>query len=452
MTNLSRRTLLKAGLAALAVPSVAACNNGAAARGDGEIIYWLWDSAQLPMYTECAKVFHEQNPQYSVKIEQYGWNDYWSKLVTGFISDTAPDVFTGHSSKYPLFADKGQVLPIDDYVSRDNVDLSIYQKGLADRWIGNDGKRYGLPKDWDTEVYFYNSAFTEAAGISTEQLNSMTWNSQDGGTFEQIVRRLTVDSKGRRGDQPGFDKDNVKVYGLGYGDAGGGDGQTSWSWYAASNGWKYSEGEPWGTKFFYGDPKFTETIGWWRSLITKGYMPTYAQAKSGVDVTTSFGAGKYAITPNGSWMLATYGGLKQVKTKLARLPVGPVGKRMSMMNGLADTIWAGTTRRDASWAWVKFLGSQTAQDIVAKAGVVFPAVAASMPAAKAAFAKSGWDVTPFLEPVEAGDVFAYPANPNAADVTAVMTPAMDAVMSFEAEPASLAKANDEVNQILSANS
>jgi multiple sugar transport system substrate-binding protein len=32
----------------------------------------------------------------------------------------------------------------------------------------------------------------------------------------------------------------------------------------------------------------------------------------------------------------------------------------------------------------------------------------------------------------------------------VMTPAMDAVMSFEAEPASLAKANDDVNQILSA--
>jgi multiple sugar transport system substrate-binding protein len=55
-------------------------------------------------------------------------------------------------------ADKGQVLPIDPYVAQDGVDLSIYQKGLADRWIGADGKRYGLPKDWDTEVYFYNSA------------------------------------------------------------------------------------------------------------------------------------------------------------------------------------------------------------------------------------------------------------------------------------------------------
>jgi multiple sugar transport system substrate-binding protein len=180
-------------------------------------------------------------------------------------------------------------------------------------------------------------------------------------------------------------------------------------------------------------------------------MPTYAQAKSGVDITTSFGAGKYGLTPNGSWMLGTYAGLKGVKTKLARLTQGPNGKRPSMMNGLADTIWAGTTRKEASWAWVKFLGSQTAQDIVAKAAVVFPAVSASMPAAKAAFAKAGWDVTPFLEPVEAGDVFPYPANPNAADVSAVMTPAMESVMSFASDPSSLAKANNDVNKILAAN-
>jgi multiple sugar transport system substrate-binding protein len=99
---------------------------------------------------------------------------------------------------------------------------------------------------------------------------------------------------------------------------------------------------------------------------------------------------------------------------------------------------------------VKFLGSQTAQDIVAKAGVVFPAVSASMPAARAAFSKAGWDVAPFLEPVEAGDVFSYPANPNAADVSAVMTPAMDSVLSFQSDPGSLIKANNDVNKILSA--
>jgi multiple sugar transport system substrate-binding protein len=83
--------------------------------------------------------------------------------------------------------------------------------------------------------------------------------------------------------------------------------------------------------------------------------------------------------------------------------------------------------------------------------VVFPAVSASLPAAKEKFAANGWDVTPFLETVEAGDVFPYPANPNAADVSAIMTPAMDSVLSFDSPPSSLAKANDDVNKILAAN-
>ena len=43
-----------------------------------------------------------------------------------------------------------------------------------------------------------------------------TWNPTDGGTFEKIVAQLTVDTNGKRGDQPGFDKNHVKTYGLGF--------------------------------------------------------------------------------------------------------------------------------------------------------------------------------------------------------------------------------------------
>ena len=36
--------------------------------GTGEIQYWLWDSAQLPMYQACADAFHAANPDVTVKI------------------------------------------------------------------------------------------------------------------------------------------------------------------------------------------------------------------------------------------------------------------------------------------------------------------------------------------------------------------------------------------------
>src|SRR5215210_1450874 len=43
----------------------------------GEINYWLWENAQLPAYQKCAEKFHEANPNASVKISQFAWDDYW---------------------------------------------------------------------------------------------------------------------------------------------------------------------------------------------------------------------------------------------------------------------------------------------------------------------------------------------------------------------------------------
>ena len=37
-----------------------------------------------------------------------------------------------------------------------------YAKGLADLWVAQDGKRYGLPKDWDTIAIFYNKKMLAA--------------------------------------------------------------------------------------------------------------------------------------------------------------------------------------------------------------------------------------------------------------------------------------------------
>ena len=67
---------------------------------------------------------------------------------------------------YPELAENKQLLPIDDAVKKDNIDLAAYNEGLADLWVGQDGKRYGLPKDWDTVGLFYNKAMTRPAPAS----------------------------------------------------------------------------------------------------------------------------------------------------------------------------------------------------------------------------------------------------------------------------------------------
>jgi multiple sugar transport system substrate-binding protein len=89
---------------------------------------------------------------------------------------------------------------------------------------------------------------------------------------------------------------------------------------------------------------------------------------------------------------------------------------------------------------VKFLGSKECQDIVAEAAVVFPAIEESIPAAQAAFEEKGVDVTPFTIHVDEGTTFLFPITDNAADINAIMLPAMDAVMSGQTDVSSLSDA------------
>jgi multiple sugar transport system substrate-binding protein len=146
-----------------------------AAFAQTEINYWLWDSNQQPAYEECAAAFTKENPDITVKITQQGWGDYWTGISTGFVSGTAPDVFTNHLAKYPEFAASGQLVDIQPWVERDSTPTDIYVGQLADLW-GRDGARYGLPKDWDTVAIVYNKEMLDAAGVTIDDLNNATWN------------------------------------------------------------------------------------------------------------------------------------------------------------------------------------------------------------------------------------------------------------------------------------
>lgn len=450
-----KRSTIRAGLAVLPVAlGLAACGSGGGSGGgageaSGQIKYWLWENAQLPAYQACAKTFEKQNPKIKVKIEQFAWDDYWNKLTTAFASNTAPDVFTNHLAKYPEFANKGIMVKLNDMVAKDKVNTDQYVNGLAKLWVAEDGSRYGLPKDWDTIALFYNKQMVKDAGIPEQSLQNLTWNPSDGGTYEKTIAHLSMDANGKRGDQPGFDKTRVRVYGLGLEGSGGNNaGQGQWSMYAASNGWKSTNKPVWGTHYNYDDPKFQQTIEWWRGLITKGYMnPFKTIAGGGVTPDTLMGAKKIAMSTNGSWTIKAYTGQKGIQVGVAPTPVGPNGKRASMFNGLADSIFKGSKKQAAAWQWVKFAASPACETIVGQHGVVFPAIPAGVAAAEKAFKAKGVGVDAFTVQVKEKTTFLFPVTDHAADVGAIMQPAMDAVLGFKAPVSSLTAANAKVNAL-----
>lgn len=425
------------------------CAGGSDAAETGAVTlkYGLWDANQLPSYEQCAADFTAVNPDIAIEIEQIGWDDYWAKINNGFVSGENYDVFTSHLAFFPEFQANGQILPLADAIEANGVDLSIYQDGLASLWTNPDGEQFGLPKDFDTVALFYNQKLADEAGIAKEQLDSLTWNPEDGGTYEDVIARLTVDENGVRGDEPGFDKTKVATYGIWMEGSGGGDGQTQWSFLTGTTGWSHTDGV-WGEKYNYDDPRFQETIAWWKTLQDKGYMPAW-EAQDGVSWSEQLAAGTVAMASNGSWMTGSVFGAASDSfvPAVAPTPVGPSGERSSMYNGLADNIWAGTDHPEEAGKWVAYLGSAECQDVVAENAVVFPAIKTSTEKAGEAFSAKGVDVNAFLVHVEEGTTFLFPITDNKSDVNALMTPAMEAIMSGSADVDTLDAVTEQVNAL-----
>ncbi|MFT9398409.1 MAG: sugar ABC transporter substrate-binding protein [Bifidobacterium psychraerophilum] len=430
----------------LAVSGLSACGNAQdASDSDGSISYWLWDANQKPSYEKCAAAFEHQHPDLRVTITQYGWDDYWSNITNAFVAGTAPDVFTNHLARYPEFIEQEQLVQLDEHMTIRSDD---FQEGLADLWIGPDGHNYGMPKDFDTTGVFYNVDKLEEAGITREQVQNLTWNPDDGGELEQVAARLSVDKNGRHGDEPGFDKNNVSVYGLALGfGSGNAVGQTQYAALAGSLGWRNTDVNPWGNRYNFDDERFQSTIAWERKMIEKGYLPTIEGTK-GQSTADVFAAKKIAMVTEGSWLTNQFFGYDGINVGLAPNPIGPEGKRSSMYNGLGDSIWSGSKNIANAVAWVEFLGSEECQTLVGEDAVVFPASPAGTEKAIESWKAKGIDVSPFTMHIDDGTAFLYPITNDISKIDAIMASALDAVLMGKQKVSSLNAANDEINAIL----
>ncbi|WBQ03887.1 ABC transporter substrate-binding protein [Kribbella sp. CA-293567] len=443
--------ILKTGAAllALSLATLTGCTSADDSGSGGAVTldYWLWDDNQKAPYQACADAFHTANPGITVKITQTAWAQYWQNLTTQLAAGDAPDVWTNQASYYPQFVTSNQILDIQPFVDRDQVDLAQYQAGLADLYA-KDGKRYGLPKDWDTMALVYNTAQLTAQGIKPAELKDLTWNPDDGGSFEQLIAKATVDQQGRNGLDPAFDKTKIKTYGFLPEWADGSQGQNGWGNLAVSNGFGYLDKNPWGTQYKYDDPKLAATIDWFKSLIAKGYAPPLDKAST-LSRDALLNAGKGAITFAGSWMINSYLAAEaKVKFAFAPLPTGPEGRKTAI-NGLSDAINAGTEHQEEAWKWVKFLGSADCQNLLGSSGVVFPAITAAGDKALAAHKSKGKDVQVFVDEAKAADgTFFLPVSEHGNEISQLVQDGIQSAVLGQSDSATaLKKANDQVNAL-----
>lgn len=406
--------------------------------------YMLWDASQVPAYRQCAADFQKQHPDIQIKIRQAGWDDYWTAISTGFISETAPDVFVNHLSKYPEIVKNDLLIDLRPLMARDRFPAEMHEAVLLNAWT-RQGQQFGLPKDWDTVALLVNMTHAKKQGITLADLQHMDWNPRDGGSFERIAKRLSVDTQGHNASAPEFNPKKVRVYGYQTPGAGGMTGQTEWSHFAASNGFRFQDA-PWSPAMHYDHPALAQTIDYLAGLPVKGISAPMERTRS-LGATAMFVSQRAAMVPDGSWMINYYKDNVHFEYAWVPLPKGPAGQRASMLNGTADSIWVGTRVKEAAWQWVKYLASAQCQQTVARHGVVFPAVRGSADVAMQTHRQRGLDTSAFLTMAQS-QTFLPPIADKASQINEVIGGAMESILlgRRQAKPA-LEQAQQRVMQL-----
>jgi ABC-type glycerol-3-phosphate transport system substrate-binding protein len=441
---------IRAITAAVAVAGIVAALSGCSASSpssgaaSGTVNWWTWDDKQAASYQKCLPGFEKENPGVKVKISQYNVNDYFTKLTAGFVAGTAPDAFQNSVPLLGEYASQKQIMPLDDLIKKNNYDTSIFSVGL-DSWKYTDGKQYGLPLDWASAAFYFNQDAVKAAGYTTADIDNLTWNPDDGGTFDKTVAHLTIDANGKRGDEPGFDKTKVKTYGVGSLSSSDFNGQTSWNAFASSTGWRLGDKDSWPTQLEFAKPVFAKTMDYVRSLEDRGFAPKFGSLTA--PGTEQLSSGKVAMIEGGSWDAPTYANVPGLTVGIAPTVKGPEGRSV-ISNSNANNIFVGTKNLDATWKWVSYMGSEACQSAAGVDGTFLPSIAASMKVAESAQKAKGVDLSVFTKALQNKELYAAPPTVNGQQLADTLKPMFEAYFSGETNDSTFADMQKKTQEIL----
>ncbi len=346
-SHIGRRSILST-LSALACASVAslALSGGALAQDQVTLSYAFWDQAQAPAMEQIISEFEKDHPNITIKTQVTPWDDYWTKLQTSATGGSAPDVFWMTLAYFKLYAAGGVLMPLDEKVAQEDVDMSKFVPAMVDAYT-YDGKLYGMPKDINAFGLFYNKDLFKQAGVDFPDA-SWTWDD-----VISAAQKLTNADKGIYGIAAP-EVDELGWY-LTVPEAGG---------YVISDDGKTSG---------YDTPETIRGIQFWVDMINKYHASPNLQQLTDTDALSLFTSGKVAMYYGGSWDPVAIAEVPAAKafTDVAPLPGDKTKNFYS--NGLANSVYAKTQHPEEALEFVKFLGSKRANEIQSQSGTVIPA-------------------------------------------------------------------------------
>lgn len=345
---MNKRFPLILSLFVIAAIVLSACGSAAANKGPVEITFTMWGAPEeLAVWQAVVDDFHAANPNISVKVDVSDWDSYWTKLNTLIAGGTPPDVFAMDA---PLFLDwqsRGALLNLQPYIDANSGFLDGFYPQTLTAYKTADGY-YGLPRDFQTIVLFYNKDMFDAAGV---EYPTSDW------TYDDLLaasKTLTLD-KDTDGkiDQYGFWSDTW-------------DMELLWSEAIWAYGGEIISDDH--TKTLIGEGGARDAWAFIDGLYKEGVMPTPTTAgEFGFDL---FQSNMAAMTTIGHWAVPGYV-QAGINFDVAPMPKGPAGPATSV-NSAGFVISKDSKNADAAFEFIKFALGETGQTKLAQLGFAIP--------------------------------------------------------------------------------
>lgn len=337
------RTLLTttalAGLALLATPAAA----------QTELTYMMWgDPPELAVWQQIVDEFEAAHPDIKVNVEVSDWESYWDRLRITTAGGNAPDIFAMDAPIYPDWQSRGVLKDLTPYLTAEPTALEgVYPGPLAAYQL--EAGTFGLPRDFQTIVLYYNKDMFDGAGIAYPDEN---WTLED---LRTAAKALTIDKDGDGNtDQWGISTELLDmeptwggvVYGYGGAPINDDHTKTLLAEGPAVDAWKYLAG------LYLEDG----------SVMTAEDLESYGD--------DGFFANVAAMTFSGHWVIPQYQE-NAFNWDVAPFPAGPVG-RATLVNSAGIVISETTQHPDEAWEFVKFVISEAGQSKLTELGFAIP--------------------------------------------------------------------------------
>ncbi|MGD0174447.1 MAG: extracellular solute-binding protein [Anaerolineales bacterium] len=314
-----------------------------------KITYMEWgDPAELDVWKAIVSDFEAANPNITVDVQVSDWDSYWTKLKTLLAANSSPDVFAMDAPLYLDYQSRGSLLNLQPYIDQNPGMLDGLFPNTLEAYKTPQGY-FGLPRDFQTIVVFYNRDMFDKAGVAYPKAG---WTYDD---LRATAKALTKDTNGDgKIDQFGYVIDPW-------------DMEPGWSEIIWAYGGDIVNADH--TKTLIGEPKARQALQFLYDMMrVDNTIPD-------PNTTTQYGgdlflSGNAAMMAMGHWSVPSYSEAT-FKWDVVPMPAGPAGQATSV-NSAGFVVGKDSPHPEAAFAFIKFVLSQAGQTRLAQMGFACP--------------------------------------------------------------------------------